>query len=121
MNSSEQFDGVNVDFVAERTGWGYVLDRYGKPAPNKSTRKMITEIWPRFEGSGVVEFWVGGQDQAEDPISWSGPYTFTIGTDRKINCRESWNLLAYRIEGNLNQPLRLVDLDLEVKAAGGYW
>jgi hypothetical protein len=121
MNEGEQFDGVDVPFRLERTGWGFLLDTYGRPAPNKTHRKMVTELWPHFEGSGTVQISVGGQDQAEDPIEWTGPFSFTVGSDRKINCRTSWKLLSFKIEGDMSSFIRLVDLEVELKKAGSHW
>ncbi len=121
MNSGQQFDGVDVPFALERTGWGFILDSYGRPAVNKSLRKMVTEVWPHFEGSGTVNIYVGGRDETEGNITWTGPFPFRIGIDRKINCRFSGRLLAFRFEGNVAQAARLVDYEVELKSAGEYW
>lgn len=118
MDIGETFDGAAVDIVLERTGWGFILDRYGKPVPNKTIRKLITEIWPHFEGSGTVQIYVGGQETAEGPISWSGPFPFEIGVDDKINPWKSAPLIAFRIQGSLSQSVRLVEMEIELKSTG---
>jgi hypothetical protein len=49
--------------------------------------KQVTEVWPVIEAPAgtVVNISVGAQIDCEAPITWSGPYPFTVGTSVKVD------------------------------------
>jgi hypothetical protein len=49
--------------------------------------KLITEVRPIIDAPAgtVVNVYVGGQADAEAPITWTGPFPFTVGTSLKVD------------------------------------
>lgn len=49
--------------------------------------KLVTEVRPIIDAPNgtVVNIYVGGQTDGEAPITWSGPYAFTVGTSLKVD------------------------------------
>lgn len=100
------FNGVNFTSRLEKVSMYFNDDH---------NFKSIQSITPHFTGTGTVISYVGHQNKQSDPITWKGPFTFTIGTDYKIDCKVvgryisfkcdidsagTWTLNGYTLEGN---------------------
>lgn len=107
-DNTEQFNGTDINAFVERTGLGVVLDNYGNKAVDFESTKLLTEFYPHFEGTGIVQLQFGGQRRPDAPIDWNPIiHNFEIGVDQKVNPWLSYNLLAIRIEDTSNDSWRL--------------
>lgn len=122
-DNSNQFNGVNFNAYVERTGLAIVgQDRQGNPIYDTESHKLCTEIWPRVEapvGSQML-ISVAKQDEPNDPITWVGPFTFTVGTDKKVNPMVGGKLLGVKFEFNGNAFFKLFGFDMELQITGRY-
>lgn len=110
-DTTNQFDGSNMTAYVERTG----LDL------GDSTRfKRVTRIWPRMEGNGAVSVYVGAQARPDDAVTWSGPFSFTPGTDEKIDCRVNGRYIGVRFESTGNVEWSLSGYDIEYREGSRY-
>lgn len=77
--------------------------------------KSIQSVTPHVTGNGVINVKVGYQMLQSDPITWKGPFAFTIGNDYKVDCKVvgryisirfdiqsdgEWSFNGYTLEGN---------------------
>jgi hypothetical protein len=114
-------DTANSKFYAEGdydtddgTNFSSYVQRTGIEAGDGSVIKYVSRIYPKAAGTGSLYFYVGASDSPNGTYAWEGPYTYTIGTSRKIDCRVSgrylgiiagsttgglWQLSSYIIEG----------------------
>lgn len=102
-----QFNSVNPICYVEKTGIN--LGELG-------TFQTITKLFPRMEYTGdSVDFYVGQQYQPSDAVTWSGPYTFTPGNDRQVDCLVTGNYHSFRVitEGNVRWGLSAIDIEHE--------
>lgn len=91
IDSTTQFDGVNISSSIERTGLHF-------DQPDKI--KTCNGIWIRANGTGDITVTVGSEMVAGEGVSWGAPQTYTLNTNKKIGCRASGRYLAYRIESS---------------------
>lgn len=115
FDAGETADGTAQTTRFERTGLS--LD-----APERV--KLVRSIRPRIDGvsGGTVNVYVGGSmdaDAANTP-TWSGPYSFTVGTSMKIDCLVSGRYLAVRFESADDSSWRLRSFDMDVQAQGEF-
>ncbi len=108
-DDTNQFNGTSFTSYLQRDGL-----HFGEP----ERFKQVTKVYPRFEGSGTVDIYVGSQIKSSDPVTLEGPYTFTIGTDRKIDCRVTGRFISLRIRDASTGHWRLHNVDFEVKLLG---
>jgi hypothetical protein len=106
---TEQFAGTSMTSYVERTG----LD-FGAP----DAVKHISRVIPKMTGSGAVTISLGSQDYPDDSITWKN-YTFTPGTDWKIDTRISGKFIGYKISSTGNIHWDASSFEFEVTTAGG--
>lgn len=82
--------GSNVISFAERSG----ID-----AGDPQTIKYISRVYPRASGSSEISVYVGSHDTPSGTIIWDGPYAYTPGQSRKVDCRVSGRYIAIRFSG----------------------
>lgn len=109
-NTGESYAGVPMSVYAERTG--ITKDLQGM--------RRISRIYPKVLGSvgEVVRFYVGVRNAQNSAVSWRGPYSFTIGTDYKIDLRVTGRLLDLRVEYSGTSSFRFHGFDLEHEPDG---
>lgn len=107
-DSTEQFAGTSFTSFIERTS----LD-FGEPDKIKHVSRLI----PKMTGSGSVTFGIGKQRYPGDSVTWKY-YTFTPGTDWKIDVRVSGKLISWRIESTTNITWTISSIDFEVEIDG---
>ena len=120
---SPTFDGAPIDAYVERIGLATIgQDRFGKPAYDGTTRKLVTEVYPRVTGDlgTVVNIYVGTQDTEDKPIEWHGPFPFRIGIDTKVEPQVSGMILSIRFAVVSNSTWTLSGYDLEIAGCGGF-
>ncbi len=96
-DDTNQFDGSNMTSYLERRGitaigyssQGIINDPY--------RMKALNAIYPRVRG-GAVNVYAGAAQEIGGSYSWEGPYTFTPGTDDKVDVRVEGRLLAVKFE-----------------------
>jgi len=78
----------------------------------------IKRITPMISGRGTVTFEVGGRNSIAEPVVYGAPVTFTIGTDYKVDIRQTWRFLAIRMTQTSAQgQMSFTGMDLNVKKA----
>lgn len=84
--------------------------------------KTIRAVYPRVDGptGSTLTIEVGGTMDAEVPITWGDPVTYTIGTTRKADAFATGRFLALRISSTASSPWRVKSIDLDVIQRGAY-
>ncbi len=109
--TTNQADGTNFTAYLERQTLSL-----GDPTKVHS----VTRVWPRMEGSGSVDIYVGHQMHADQAVTWEGPYAFTPGTDSHIDCRVTGRFHSIRFESTSADSWSLSGYELEVKPRGRF-
>lgn len=123
VDSTEQFDGANMNCYIERTGLPIAASsRLGEPRVDLESIKFVRAVWPYFDAASGVEFeiYVGSQMHSSDPVTWSGPHTYTQGTTRKINCRVSARFVAFKVVTKSALAWAFTGYDLDLDKVGKY-
>jgi len=110
IDDTNQFDGVSFTSTLERTEL-----QLGKSFDDIV---HIKRIYPKLTGSGVVTVYVGGQNVIGGSVTYDSGQPFTIGTDHKLDVRETWRLPAVKFESTGDVSWKLHGFDLDVDAAG---
>lgn len=122
-DNTEQFDGVSMLSYVERQGLALAgMDRQGNITVDLESIKFVRAIWPHISATNgtQVDVYVGSQMRIGDPVSWSGPFTFTVGTDYKIDCRVTGRLIAVKFQANCDCAWTLDGFDVDVDLRGRY-
>lgn len=96
------------------------LDRYGQPVLDPKGIVQVNEIWPeiRQQNGTEVSIYVGGQETLNDPITWEGPLTFTVGTDDKVDCCTTGRYLSFRFETTDQSQWKLDGYSVNIEPLG---
>jgi hypothetical protein len=103
VDFSRQFSGENYHSYVERTGLALVgYDHKGQPTVDVNAVKFIRAVYPKVKADPgtILNIYVGSQQTANGPVSWTGPYLFNCDTDSKIDCRVSGKYMAIKFEDN---------------------
>lgn len=113
MDQGPDFSGTNITALIERTGLS--LD-----APDKV--KLLRAIRPRVDADAgtTINVYAGGSFDPEGDVTWVGPYTYTVGTDLKVDALISGRYLGIRFETTADAAWRLRSFDLDVQQQGDY-
>jgi hypothetical protein len=86
-----------------------MLERVGMNIGDFTQRKIITKIIPRLEGGEgeTIYIRVGGQSLFNQPVEWTDPIPFVIGTDLAIDVIVDGRLVSVRFEGTTNAVWKL--------------
>lgn len=111
-DTGETYDGTAMTVFSERTGIGITEDL--------GSIKRLWRIWPRLEGTigDTLQFWVGTREALQQPTTWSGPYSFTIGTDNWIDTRLDARIFDLKVEYIGTQTFRLYGMNLDYENTG---
>jgi hypothetical protein len=123
MDDGTSGDGSTITAVAERTGLAIVgMDRNNRPIIDTNVRKLVTEVWPRIAApTGTqVSVYVGKQDNLQAPVTFSGPYVFTVGVDNFVTPLVEGRYIAVRFEAPCTNEWQLHGYDLTVEPTGEY-
>lgn len=98
------------------------VERTGLPIGDPFSRKLVTRLVPRMTGEAgtTLQVRVGGQGFYADPITWSDPVDFTIGTDKSVTVTVEARLIAVNFSGTTPQPWKLDSYSLEWVNLGLY-
>ena len=119
-DDTNTFNTVAMTATLERKHLGIPF-RVNQP-PDMQSMKMVTGVYPRIEGTpgGVVNVYVGSAPDVYTDPTYQGPFPFTIGTTKKINCLVSGRLPAVKFESTTDVDWRLHGYEVEVKQIGKY-
>jgi hypothetical protein len=123
VDQGNQFAGTNFTAYIERVGIPYArVDRNGDPESDVNVKKLMTELWPRFEASPgtVVEIYVGSHEEVNQGVNWAGPFNFIVGTHQKINPMVQGRFLAVKFQSTANAQWKLHEYAMTVVETGRY-
>ena len=103
-DSGTTFDGTN--FLT-------TLERRGLHAGRTDAVKAISRVYPRIEGTGVVNISIGAELHPFAGVTYSPAVPFIIGTDSKVDCRVRGRYMAIRIESEAVTQFRLSGYTVE--------
>jgi len=121
FDSGVTFAAGPVEVSLTRTGLTILgQDRFGQWEIDPSIIKMVLGMWPVFRAAKgtVVQLWVGGQDSADEEITWEGPYDFQIGVDDFQDFTVSGRMIAVRFTSKGQLPWELLSYDLDIVPVG---
>jgi hypothetical protein len=123
LDDTTQFDGSSFAWSLERVGLAIGgQDRQGAPKVDTEMVKLLTEIWPRVDAptGTVLTIEVGTQDTPDSGVSWSSPYSYTVGTDLYVPTYESGKFLSFRFSDSGGVSMRLLGYAMEISPIGRF-
>jgi len=101
------FNGTAITSYLERSSVELMKDI--------NRQKKVLRIYPKILGANgdTIDIYVGTRAVFSDSTTWFGPYTFTIGTDYKIDCAVTGRIIDLRFSHNTAQVPRLFGYDVE--------
>ena len=114
MDAGDDFNGTSFTALIERTGLSL-----GDP----DRFKLVRGIRPRIDADAgtVVNVYVGGSKDPEGDVSWSGPFTYTVGADTpKIDCLVSGRYIGVRFQTTEDAQWRLRSYAVDFEFVGAY-
>ena len=106
-DSGTTFDGTSFTTTLERTGLH---------AGETNMVKSVTKMFPRIEGTGTVQISIGAENEPFSGVTYDGPFTYTIGSDHKIDCRVRGRYIAVKFETTTDTTFKLSGYSLETEA-----
>lgn len=87
---------------------------------NDETVKRITRLYLRIRGTAgeTVRIRIGRAWARDDAVHWHGPYTYTIGTDYKVDCHVTGRFFHLYLEKVGASNFRLGGLQVEFDVLG---
>ena len=120
-NDDFQANAVDERSYVERVGIAAAdVDRLGQPVVDLQRVKLVTGVYPRIEAvSGTaISIYVEARMDSEETVSWQGPYTFTVGTDEKVNVYVTGRYIGVRFEATDDVEWALQSYSLELQKLG---
>jgi hypothetical protein len=111
-DDGEDFDGTSMSVYMERENLPLTKDI--------SLFKRVMRVYPRVLGTqgDTIAIKIGMRDSLDGTVTWSSPQTFTIGTDYKVEFRESSRLFDIRFDYTGSNPLRVFGYEVEFEPEG---
>ena len=84
--------------------------------------KIIRGVYPYVVGNpgDVVYIRVGTQISESDPITWTAPMPFVIGSSSRVDCTESGRLISLEISGDVESQWRVYSVSFEFAISGRF-
>lgn len=110
--SGETFNGTTMTCYATRSNIGLTRDL--------NSIKRIKRVFPKIIGTSgdTVSVYVGSKSVPDGTTTFSGPFSFTVGTSYKIDCRVSGRWITLKIQYAGTNTVRLAGYDVEFDADG---
>lgn len=98
------------------------VERLSLPTNDNILHGFITRVIPRVTGTpgDTLYISVGGQSAFDQPISWSQPQPFIIGTDVSVNVLVDGRLISIKFEATTNNQWKIHSYKLETVNQGLY-
>jgi hypothetical protein len=111
-DTGETFNGTTMTAYVERANIGLTRD--------VGSIKRIRRVFPKIIGTSGDTFrvYVGARTVIDGAVTYSGPFSFTIGSDYKIDCRVSARWLSLKFETVVTNTWRLAGFDVEFDPDG---
>jgi len=122
-NRTQRFDGVAFTSKLERVGLAFERIKTDfSYTTNTESWKFIRALRPRITSNtgAVVTVHVATQEHINASIVWHGPYSFTSGTDYKIDLALSARLFGVRFESNGTAEWTLDGYDFDIEPLAMY-
>jgi hypothetical protein len=74
----------------------------------------------RGDAGTQVNISVASQEQPSNSVTWTGPFPFVIGTDKKVNPMVGGKLLGVKFEFPNPAAVQLTGFDMELMITGKY-
>ena len=115
MDDTEQANGTNMTCYVERR----CLPLGADGSFDFRRKVFIREITPEITGTagGVVNVYLSTRDSINGTATVHGPYPYTIGTSRKLNCRVSGRVIDIKFESTTNITWDLVSYGVNYRLA----
>lgn len=110
VGESSTFDGVSFTSTLEKSDLYFGDDH---------KIKSIHSITPHLTGTGVAKIYIGTSMLQDSPVAWSGPYSYNIGSDYKVDCRLFGRYVGVRFEFDSTGPWTLNGYTLEFTPTAG--
>lgn len=115
-----------ADVTGTRNGAAYTshAERTGLSFGDPNRVKIVRGLRVRIEASfgTQVQFEIGGAMNPEDPVTWSTPVTYTVGSSsyNQIDSFATGRFIAVRVTSLDNQPFRFTSYDSDFIMGGEY-
>lgn len=109
LDNTTQFAGANFEAKIERENL-----HFGQP----DKIKTVNGLWIIAEGSGDITVTVGSSMNPGEAINWGTAQTYTIGSNKKINCRATGRYISYRINATNATLWEILQISFDVKVRG---
>lgn len=108
----ETFDGTAMLCYGERQKMGLSMDLV--------TIKRVMAVVPILTGTAgdTFDFYIGVRDSLDAATSWTGPYTFRLGTSYQVDCRVDGRVIDVRFEYRGANTWRLSGFRIEAFPTG---
>ena len=119
LNFTEQFNGVNISALLERTGLAVVgRDRQGGWRTDLDSTKFVRRVHLKMTSNGPVNVFVGAQQRVDGPVAWGVAYSFDPATQSFIDCRVNTKFFNFKVESaaDITWTLHGYTIDLSIIA-----
>ena len=96
------------------------VERLGLDMGMPDKIKHIYRFRPYIKGSGSVSITLYGEEDPESGYTQYGPYTYTIGSTYKIDCRASGRFIGVRIESEADSEWEVSSYHMDYQVSGDY-
>jgi hypothetical protein len=110
-DTTNQFNSVDFVSTIERTGLAF---------NGHDGRAQVNRIIPRMQGTGTVNIFVGSQELRDGPVTYFGPFPYTIGTDTEVQPLVEGRYHAIKYTSTSAAWWKLDGQDIEVVSTGRY-
>lgn len=110
VSNDSLYDGATFKSFLERTDIALDDDR---------NLKEVISITPHIQGDGTANLYVGSSYIQNGPITWKGPYSYTLGSQFKIDFKLVARYIAVRFEVDSAANWALNGYTFEVTEGGG--
>jgi len=117
LNFTEQFNGVNILTLLERTGLAIVgRDRQGQWRTDLDSVKFIRRVHLKLDSNGLVNVFVGSQQKVGGSVEWGTAFVFDPATQSFFDCRVNTKFFNFKIESatNITWTLYGYTIDLSI-------
>jgi len=97
---------------------GCRLERTNLVIGDITKTKTVTRAYPKMNSTSPVTVQIGSQQTPDGAVEWETAVTFTPGTDRKVDCRSTGFLHAWRIDSVAGGNVNCSGIDFEYEDAG---
>lgn len=110
VGNTTVFDDVPFISTLEKSGMTFGDDRM---------MKFVSSLTPHVRGDGQMQVYIGSQYIQDGPVTWRGPYAYTIGQQFKVDCRVTGRYIAVKFVTESSSSWALNGFTLEFEPLAG--